>query len=54
MRETKSTVNSTETKRMEASTQFPFMINGVVEQDIATAFFASTADFDTPTLLKLR
>ena len=39
---------------MEASTQFPFMINGVVEQDIATTFFASTADFDTPTLLRLR
>ena len=39
---------------MEASTQFPYKINGVVEQDIATVFFSSTSDFDTSTLLKLR
>ena len=46
--------STTETKSMEASTQFPFMINGVVEPDIARIFFASTAHLDTPTLLKLR
>ena len=39
---------------MEATTQFPFMIKGVVEEDIATVFFSSTTDFDTPTLLRLR
>ena len=39
---------------MGASTQFPFKIYGVVEQDIATMFFASATDFDTSTLLKLR
>ena len=39
---------------MEDTTRFPFKIYGVVEEDIATVFFASTADFDTSTLLKLR
>jgi len=39
---------------IEKLTNFPFVINGVAEKDIETLFFASMADFDVRTLLKLR
>ena len=38
----------------DAVQQFPFLINGVVEEDLWRAFFKSMARFDTKTLLSCR
>ena len=36
------------------SDDFPFVINGIAEEDTVTSFFASMADFDSKTLLRCR